>query len=72
MYYNMKPSIFVSISSQIQMDKNARKVRNLDINPCIEVSLQISHILPRLKAPTGWKGMEFITVLLEPFLLSGN
>lgn len=49
----MKPSIFVSISSQIQMDKNTRKVRNLDINPCIEVSLPITHILPCLKALEG-------------------
>lgn len=30
----------LSICTQILMDKNARKVRNQDINPCIEVSRQ--------------------------------
>lgn len=32
-----KPACFFP-SIQIQMDQNARKVRNQDINPCIEVS----------------------------------
>ena len=35
--------------TQMQMDKNTRKVRNQDINPCIEVSLLTHYILHCVK-----------------------
>lgn len=67
---------FMFICTQIQMDKNTRKLRNQDINPCIEVSFQIIYILHCVKQSACWEVKVFeslyCVLLLEPLLFSGK
>lgn len=67
---------FMFICTQIQMDKNTRKLRNQDINPCIEVSFQIIYILHCVKQSACWEVKVFesfyCVLLLELLLFSGK
>lgn len=67
-----KLSLFLlSFCTQIQMDNNARKLRNQDINPCIDVRLPIIYILNCVKQllAAGMWSLKFLNPVLFSHVL---